>query len=173
MSSTLAENGYVSLEEIKAKADFPTLERLQKGPVAIIECIQEIPCNPCRDACPRGAITLEDGITSIPLVDNEKCIGCKLCIPNCPGQAIYVVNYAYSEKEGTVTFPYEYLPLPEKGMLLPGVNRKGEVICTVSVVKVEARSAFNKTPLITVRVPKEFMEEVRFIKYRKDGGIDE
>ena len=29
---------------------------MNQGPVAIIECVQEIPCDPCVDACRQGAI---------------------------------------------------------------------------------------------------------------------
>jgi Fe-S-cluster-containing hydrogenase component 2 len=156
--------GYVDIKEVKAKSDYPSVERLEKGPVAIIECTQNIPCNPCKDACPVGAIKFAgQDITSLPLLDNHACIGCKKCITCCPGQAIFVVNYAYSQEYGTVTFPYEYLPVPKEGMVVTGVNRQGQEVCTVRIVKVEQRKAFNKTPLVTVAVPKEFMEEVRFI----------
>jgi len=30
---------------------FPSIERINKGPVAVIECFQNIPCNPCQTAC--------------------------------------------------------------------------------------------------------------------------
>ena len=36
----------------------PSEERMKLGPVACIECLQQIPCNPCEEACPRGAITV-------------------------------------------------------------------------------------------------------------------
>jgi len=35
---------------------FPSEERLANGPVAVIECYQNIPCNPCFTACNRNAI---------------------------------------------------------------------------------------------------------------------
>ena len=166
--------GYISLEELKAKKDYPTAERLKKGPVAIIECLQDIPCNPCQDACPVGAIKFsQQDITGIPLLDQEACLGCKKCIPSCPGQAIFVVDYSYSEELGTLTFPYEYLPLPQGGMELPGVSREGKEVCPVTVVKVEQRPSFNKTALVTIAVPKEYLETVRFIKYRRDGVSNE
>ena len=34
------------------------LDRIRKGPVAVIECYEEIPCDPCRTSCPKKAITL-------------------------------------------------------------------------------------------------------------------
>ena len=45
----------------------PTDEQLKKG-VAITECIQEIPCNPCVDSCPVKAISMKD-INAPPIVN--------------------------------------------------------------------------------------------------------
>jgi len=52
-----------------------------------------VPCQHCKDpacitACPvEGAIT-KDTETGIVLIDKEKCIGCKACIPACPYDVI-------------------------------------------------------------------------------------
>ncbi|QJW44353.1 hypothetical protein HA075_22045 [bacterium BFN5] len=48
------------------------------GPTAIFECLQPIPCNPCADACPRGAITVKE-INDCPTLDKERCNGCGIC----------------------------------------------------------------------------------------------
>ena len=58
------KKGYLGIEDIISPAD----ERFAKGQVAVIECVQNIPCNPCQDACPRGAITIEGAITNIPKI---------------------------------------------------------------------------------------------------------
>lgn len=57
--------------------------------VAIIECPQEIPCNPCVAACKTGAIT-KASLNACPRIDPEKCVGCKLCVAACSGQAIFL-----------------------------------------------------------------------------------
>ena len=44
----------------------PPEERMAKGRVAVIECVQEIPCNPCENACRLGAITIGEQITNLP-----------------------------------------------------------------------------------------------------------
>ena len=68
----------------------PSENCLDKG-VAIIECVQEIPCNPCVDVCPFDAISMES-INAPPIVDYEKCTGCAQCVAICPGLAIFVVK---------------------------------------------------------------------------------
>lgn len=42
---------------------------------------------PCKKACRVGAIYLKDGIA---IVDEERCVGCKMCIEACPHQGMYV-----------------------------------------------------------------------------------
>ena len=43
------KTGIPSMEMIMEK--FPSIERINKGAVAVIECYKEIPCNPCETAC--------------------------------------------------------------------------------------------------------------------------
>ena len=66
----------------------PTDEQLKKG-IAVIECVQEIPCNPCVDICPVGAISMKD-INAPPVVDYNKCIACGCCKEVCPVDAIHI-----------------------------------------------------------------------------------
>ncbi len=84
--------GYPSLQELESAPGYPSPGRLEKGPVAVIECIEEIPCNPCEQACPQHAITIGKPITNRPHLDEDKCIGCGLCIPRCPGLAIFLAG---------------------------------------------------------------------------------
>ena len=59
----LAKNGVPTSEELREK--LPTQQRLQMGPVAIIECFQPIPCDPCYHSCVRGAINKFDDIIDL------------------------------------------------------------------------------------------------------------
>ena len=95
--------GYPLLDEIKAANGWPSEARFKKGPVAIIECVQGIPCNPCQEACPQKAIHVGDSITNTPKLDAEACIGCGLCIAACPGLAIFVVDK--SGEKALISFP--------------------------------------------------------------------
>lgn len=161
------ETGYLTYEEIKAVKKLPEEARFLKGPVAIAECVQEIPCNPCESACPKKAITIKTPITTRPEVDGDKCTGCGICVSRCPGLAIFVVNKAYSDTRATVSFPYEYFPIPEVGKEYPAVNRKGEVVCQGTIVKVMNPASFDHTPVVTIEIPKEYVDEVRSIERRK------
>jgi len=163
-SSFLIKNGFPSPEEIKSANTWPTEERFSKGPVALIECVQEIPCNPCEDACPFHSIHIGNPITNLPKLDPEKCTGCGLCIAACSGLAIFVVNKAYSETEATVSFPFEYLPLPEKGSEVQAVNRAGEYVCMGTVDKIMNPAKNDHTPVVTIIIPKEHADTVRSIR---------
>ena len=87
---SILTDGYPSIEEIKEATGWPDEERFAKGPVAIIECVQKIPCNPCEAACPAHAITVGNPITNTPVLDREKCIGCGVCTKACPNHLIFV-----------------------------------------------------------------------------------
>jgi Fe-S-cluster-containing hydrogenase component 2 len=142
----------------------PTKERLAAGPVVLVECIENIPCNPCAYACPRKAITIEGELTDTPKVDSSKCNGCTLCISKCPGLAIFVVHKDYSKTEATVTMPYELLPRPETGARVVCLDRAGRAVCKGKIVKVLDTKALNRCAVVTVAVPKRFWNTVRGVR---------
>ena len=158
----LRKDGIPTAEDI-AKV-LPSAERLAKGPVAIAECFQEIPCNPCSTACPFKAIKVEPDINATPDVHFDECTGCGTCVLRCPGLAIFVVDCSYSDTMAKVSMPYEYLPVPAKGDIVKGLNRAGEVLGDFEVTRVIRGNAKNKTYVITVEVPKELVMEVRNIR---------
>lgn len=143
---------------------------MKNGPCAVIECPQEIPCNPCESACPRGAIVVGKPITNNPALDASKCTGCGQCIAACPGLAIFVVNHSYSETEATVAFPYEYLPAPKAGDIVRGVDRTGAARCDARVISVVSPHRYDHTAVITVAVPKDLAGEIRSIARLRGGA---
>jgi len=155
-------NGYITPEELFSIIPKPSEERLRKRPVAIPECPQEIPCAPCREICPTGAISMPTP-NDLPTVDYEKCIGCSLCVQICPGLAFFMVHYV--EDKARITMPHELLPVPKKGEEVVLLNRIGEPVGRGKVLTVVPREkSKGDTPIIIVEVPVELAWEVRAVK---------
>ena len=168
----LCHDGILTLEELKAKNKcYPSEERMRKGPIAVAECVEEIPCNPCETACKFGGIRVGDPITTLPVVDGDKCTGCGLCIPHCSGMAIFVLDKSYSDQVGSVAFPYEYQCVLQKGEVVDAVDRSGKVVCRGTVLRVNAPKNFDRTTVVTLEVPIQYVEEVRGIRiFEREGA---
>lgn len=156
--------GVPSEEELRACPGVPSEARMAKGRVACIECVQEIPCNPCESLCPFGAITVGEPITSLPVLHEDKCTGCGTCVAGCPGLAITIVDGSYSDTEAAIDFPFEYLPLPNVGDTVEAVGRDGQVLCPGTVLKVTKLPAYAGTAVIRMAVPRAFIGSVRSMK---------
>jgi len=147
------KTGILSLKDLM----IPTKKQFEKG-VAILECIQEIPCNPCVDSCPVSAISMKD-INAPPINDYEKCIGCTKCVGICPGLAIFVVKI--KDGKAFVTLQYEFLPIPNVGDKVKVLNRKGENAGFGIIRRVVKQG---KTMVITVEVNENLAMDVRNIR---------
>ena len=159
--------GIPSEEELARCPGVPSAERMAQGRVACIECVQEIPCNPCEGICRFGAITVGEQITSLPVLHEENCTGCGLCVANCPGLAITILDETYSETEASIDFPFEYLPLPEPGDKVEAVGRDGATVCEGTIVSVKKLPSYAGTAVIRMAVPKEHIMDVRSMKRLK------
>lgn len=135
----------------------------------VIECYEEIPCNPCEAACPPGAITIGAIITSLPVLHSERCTGCGLCIAACPGHVIFIFDESYSDTDGTISFAYELLPLPAVGDEVIATDREGEPLTSARVVRVGKSPKFNRTVVVTLAVPKDHLQDVRGMKTKPKG----
>jgi len=172
VSMNLLTRGSLDAEEIYLYpgARWPLLEREgKKAPkiYPVIECTQNIPCDPCGSCCPAGCILVDEAkITALPAIDEAKeCAGCGLCVASCSGQAIFLL-----EKTGAacqITLPLEFLPLPVEGAKGAGLGRRGQRLCDAEVVAVKTGKAFDKTNLLTIKVPAQFAMDVRFFKEEK------
>ncbi|MEG2678768.1 MAG: 4Fe-4S binding protein [Oscillospiraceae bacterium] len=166
---SVAYSGVISEKLLTGLPGVPSAQRLELGPVACIECSQQIPCNPCEEACPRHAITVGAAITALPVLDENLCNGCGLCITRCPGLAIFNVHRNYSESTSLVSFPYEYYPLPVEDSAVRCGGRDGGYLTMGTVRRVLTHPSFDKTAVVTVEVPKEFCMSVRTLC--REGGL--
>lgn len=161
VSMNLLNRGFVADDEIER---FPGVT-YQKGIHPIIECTQNIPCNPCQDACKLGCIKIGKNITSLPAIDTDKkCVGCGMCVASCSGQSIFLVEEDVEDGYGEVTMPYEFLPLPEIGEKGVALGRDGQYVCNAEVTKIRTAPSFDHTHLLTIRVPNNMVMKARFYK---------
>jgi Fe-S-cluster-containing hydrogenase component 2 len=155
-------NGIATEEQIMKV--FPSIETINKGPVAVIECFQKIPCNPCTTSCKFNAISMGDDINNLPQVSSEKCVGCGVCLGKCPGLAIMLVDGSKSEEYVQMTIPYEMMPVPEKGQMVKGLDREGNYLDDVEVMRVLNSKSLDRTLLITLQVPRNLLYDFRNIE---------
>lgn len=151
--SDFENTGILSISDLV----LPTNEQLEKG-VAITECIQRIPCNPCVDSCPVHAISMKD-INALPVVDYDTCIACGRCVGVCPGLAIFVVKV--QGDQALITLPYEFLPRPQKGESVSVLDRAGKTMGKGKIIRVKQQG---RTSIITVSVEKKYAMDVRNIR---------
>ena len=167
ISQNLLKKGYLTDEEV---LKYPGVKEM-KGIHPVIECSQNIPCNPCQDSCPKKCITIGEKITSLPVVDEEvSCIGCGMCVAACSGQAIFLVNDDFEDSYASITLPYEFLPLPQKGMKGMALDRSGKEVCKAEVIEIKSMPAFDHTNLLTIKVPKDMGMTARFFKPVQEVG---
>lgn len=155
--------GWLPTKKLRNLDSYPGEQRLEKGAVAVIECPEEIPCNVCVAVCPFEAIIIEDEIKNLPKLDTNRCKGCGLCVAKCPGLAIFTIDNTYSNDTALLSFPYEFDPLPKEGSTVNALNRAGEVVIEVKVIDAKLTEDNDKTAIISIAVPKEYIHEVRGI----------
>ncbi len=148
------KTGYFS----ECHLDFPSVERMKRGPVAVIECSQMIPCNPCNEACPTSAIRIGSNINECPGIDFEACTGCGLCVGACPGLAVFMVDL--SKGHGLLTIPYELEP-PAQGERVELLDRTGTVVGEGIVEKVRIIKKHDRTSMIILKIGENQVNVVR------------
>ena len=66
--------------------------------LSLPEVLRDFPGDPSRDVCPTGAIVW-DVTSEFPLVEEDACIGCGLCVARCPYGAISLTSKAVAVVE--------------------------------------------------------------------------
>ncbi len=141
--------------------------------IADIHCIEPIPCNPCETSCPFGAITIGSDITNLPVVHEDLCRGCGICLAVCPGLAIRLLQMDNGNNRAIVAFPYEYHPLPQKGDLVTVVNMEGLPLGQGTVTRLQKPIKNDPTQLVFVEVDPSIAQEVRSMERLKDNDLEE
>ncbi|MDM8556826.1 4Fe-4S binding protein [Desulfococcaceae bacterium HSG7] len=163
MAGRFSETGYLTEEDLRDSPGFPSVKKRRQGFVAVIECIEDIPCNPCESSCKTNAITVGDDITHIPHLNEENCIGCRTCVFICPGQAIFMVDESLTDGKAAIMMPYEYLPLPQKGDIVNALDRAGQKLGKATVVAVRKTKKMDHTATVTIETPIEWSTRARMI----------
>ncbi len=159
LSNSLLEKGYLLEKEI---IKFPGVKK-KAGVHPIIECTQNIPCNPCQTACKFNCISIGENITALPVViEDSKCTNCGMCVASCSGQAIFLLNEDSEDGFVSITLPYEFLPYPKKGVKGIALDRSGNRVCEAEIIGLRTAEAFDHTALLTMKVPSEFAMSARF-----------
>ena len=171
MKGGFKSSGILTAEELRGLPGIPSEKRAAEGTVAVIECAEEFPCDPCESSCVHGAIIVGRPITNLPHLKEDLCIGCGECIVECPGLAIFMMDLIYSENEATVSIPYEFLPLPRVGEKVEAVDRSGTVITTGRVIDVKNLPSQDRTAVVTIAVPKEFGWDVRGLQLKGEKDL--
>jgi sarcosine oxidase subunit alpha len=138
----------------------------------LIQCVQEIPCNPCTEVCPRRLIKIEDGtLTGLPRFEGDACLGCAQCVVVCPGLAITLVDEGYdpTRKRVLLTLPLE-LPqnAVEVGNEFTTVGSEGETVGTGKVIAFRDALSQDRRRLILLEVPFEDRLRVAGMRVRED-----
>ena len=164
---SILEDGYFTLEEVLALPGCPSPEAMRGRRVAVVECGHELPCNPCETACKAGALTVGTPITNVPKIDAACCDGCGICMVDCPGLAIFILDLTRDDGRAELWLPYEFLPLPEMGEAVLLRDRAGSVVGEGQVTKVRQAKRFDRTAVVQVLVPEELAMTVRAIALRR------
>jgi len=151
----------------------------------IIRCAQEIPCNPCTEACVLQSIKIkEPTIMGRPHFEGD-CLGCTRCVSICPGLAITLVDKRYdkTKKTARVVIPWE-MPMGtiKNGDRVITTDMEGGIIGKGIVIGTKKSKWQNKRELVSLEVPYKDVDNVAGIKikqtteikhYKKDKKTDD
>lgn len=140
----------------------------------VLRCPQEIPCNPCTEACITGGVVIPEGtIVGRPRLVGD-CVGCLKCLAVCPGLAISLVDRRHDPSGSTakVTLAWE---MPE-GLVAPGqvvrtTGADGELVGEGRVVRLLSGKALNRRRMVVLEVPSAQADQVAGVRIRNpDAG---
>jgi Fe-S-cluster-containing hydrogenase component 2 len=138
-----------------------------------IHCAQEIPCNPCTEACVLQSIKIkESSMMGRPQFEGD-CLGCARCVALCPGLAITLVDKEYdkSKKTARIVIPWE---MPEGtikiGQKVTTTGMNGEIIGKGKVIAIKEAKWQNKRQLVSLDIPYKDADKVVSVRIREPLG---
>ncbi len=143
-------------------------EDLDQPVYPVIRCMQEIPCDPCTEACPGKCISMADSILSLPEYEGG-CIGCGQCVLACPGLAITLVvnDYDPDQEKSLLIMPYEFVnDLIPLGREVTTTDMEGHVVGKGRVIAYRDRKVQNSRRLLLLEVPYEHKLKVAGFRLR-------
>jgi ferredoxin len=138
----------------------------ETGNYPVFHCSQEIPCDPCTTACPKGLIQIPgDDIRGLPVFLDQPgaqdCIGCEQCVTICPGLAISLVNYTNNGACATVSVAYE-MPIGalHAGDAVTALDANGDALAEVKVSGIRKPGPRNRTAIVRLEAPVDIAKQV-------------
>jgi sarcosine oxidase subunit alpha len=140
----------------------------------LIRCVQEIPCDPCTEACPHKLISMPGSILALPEFSGE-CQACGRCVLACPGLAIQLVINDYDPKgeKALIMMPFEFADdVAPPGTDVTTTDIVGRVVGKGRVVAIRKREDQDRRRLVLVEVPMKDKLEVAGFRIREpeDGA---
>ena len=138
----------------------------KKGVYPVINCVQEIPCNPCEVVCPKDAIKIGEPITNVPEYVTG-CIGCEICVAKCPGLAITLVDWRKGEPIVSVPFEFEPSLYFKVGDMVDVTDREGHLLGKAEVVYIRNRTVSKGTRIVKLKADRDIAEKIAGIRIRE------
>lgn len=138
----------------------------KRGVYPVINCVQEIPCNPCEVVCPKDAIKIGDPITNVPEYVGG-CIGCEICVAKCPGLAITLVDWRKGDPIVSVPFEFEPEYHFKVGDMVDVTDREGNLLGKAEVVYIRRRTVSSGTRIIKLKAKREIAEKIAGIRIQE------
>jgi ferredoxin len=142
----------------------------------VIRCVEEIPCNPCVDACQKCSITIPGGSIMGQPVFSGECTGCLKCVDACPALAITLVRPGYDAEKGTslVVVPFELPPGELKaGSFVNTVDMEGRPLGKGRIVSIKNSPFDKKRLLVSIEVPEaEACVAAGFTVLEREKGME-
>jgi len=136
----------------------------------LIQCAQEIPCNPCTEVCVLQSIKIkETSMMRRPQFEGD-CLGCARCVAICPGLAITLVDKGYdkTKKTARVVVPWE---MPEGtikiGQKVTTTEMEGETVGKGKVIAMKKSKWQNRRILVSLEVPYDDADKIAGIRMRE------